>query len=58
MGSRGSEPLFNTNRDSSPGAKKGLFSLKHLDARHLKNMEFVSRENDGKCLLCRQMIVF
>lgn len=54
---QGSESLFYTNHNSS-FLGKGLFSPKHLATRYLKNIRVVSRGNDGKCLLCRQMIVF
>ena len=58
MGSRGQNHYFTLIIVHLLGLGKGLFSLKYLVTRHLKNIKVVSRENDGKCLLCRQMIVF
>lgn len=53
MGSRGQNYPFTLNIIHLLELGKGLFSLKHVPIRHLENSKVVSKENDGKCLLCR-----
>lgn len=57
MGSRGQNHSFTLNIIHLLELGKGIFP-EARGIRHLENSKVVSKENDGKCLLCRQIIVF